>query len=119
VASLWIVAVDVILVLLKSTTEPPQRALALGALALLAASLVRGFRRGGFPRDEPVIEGLLMACAAWTLGGAQQGQGLFYLVLFFRAQYGTLRDVALVVLSTSLAYLVTAIGVPMLLGQAV
>src|SRR4051794_20033121 len=77
VISLWVIAAT--LPQLTFGSAPlGQRLIAIAGLVLLAASQIRGYRRGGFPIGEQILEGLVLAVAASSVDDLRSAMGLFF-----------------------------------------
>src|SRR4051812_30012934 len=70
-----------------------SRACAVIALVALAASHIWGYRRGALPRFEFVFEGIVIGLAGSQFADVHQLTPLIYPPLFFRALYGSTREI--------------------------
>src|SRR5579884_2173066 len=115
-ASLWNSAFGIVLLVSVAHTAWPARALAAVGLACLGYTTVRAHRRRRFAAWQPLVDGLAIGVALWSLGDLRLGVVLIYQGLFFRPTYGPRWESLTGVLSYGGAF-IAAVAAPLALGQ--
>ena len=92
------------LILQSDVTPLPLRLAAASGIVGLGWWWLRGYARGGFPLGGILFEGTAVFAAALATGAPPTALGLIYSSLMFRALYGPLRNVLVLVLAYFLAF---------------